>query len=107
MYAIRSYYAFALKNLMLPIAMADGVLVVAVADPFNTQGLEDLRQVRNLQIRPVLSSRGDIVKALSEFFGFRASVRAAESEMGQGIDLANLEQYFQMKGPQEISYNFV
>ncbi len=94
--------AFALKNLMLPIAMADGVLVVAVADPFNTQGLEDLRQVRNLQIKPVLSSRGDIVKALSEFFGFRASVRAAESEMGQGIDLSNLEQYFQLKGPQEI-----
>ena len=94
--------AFALKNLMLPIAMADGVLVVAVADPFNTQGLDDLRQVRNLQIKPVLASRSDIVKALSEFFGFRASVRAAESEMAQGIDLSNLEQYFQMKGPQEI-----
>jgi len=94
--------AFALKNLMLPVAMADGILVVAVADPFNTQGLDDLRQVRNLQIKPVLASRSDIVKALSEFFGFRASVRAAESEMAQGIDLSNLEQYFQMKGPQEI-----
>jgi general secretion pathway protein E len=94
--------AFALKNLLLPLAMADGVLVVAVADPFNTQGLDDLRQIRNLPIKPVLASRSDIVKALSEFFGFRASVRAAESEMGQGIDLSNLEQYFHMKGPQEI-----
>lgn len=82
--------AFALKNLMLPIAMADGILVVAMADPFNTQALDDLRQIRNLQVRPVLSSRSDIVKALGEFFGFRASVKAAESEMGQGTDLSNL-----------------
>ncbi|TLM68503.1 MAG: type II/IV secretion system protein [Deltaproteobacteria bacterium] len=94
--------AFALKNLMLPLAMAEGELIVAVADPFNTQGLDDLQRIRNLQVRPVLASRTDIVKALGEFFGFRASVQAAESEMGKGTDLSNLEQYFHMKGPHEI-----
>ncbi|NJC87438.1 MAG: type II/IV secretion system protein [Desulfuromonas sp.] len=94
--------AFAQKNLMLPVAVSEGNLIVAVADPFNTQGLDDLRRIRNLQVKPVLASRTDIVKALGEFFGFRASVQAAESEMGKGTDLSNLEQYFQMKGQHEI-----
>jgi general secretion pathway protein E len=94
--------AFALKNLILPIAMADGVITVAVADPFNTQPLDDLQRIRNLQVKPVLASRSDIIKALNEFFGFRASVLAAETEMVAGNDLSNLEQYFQMKGAHEI-----
>jgi general secretion pathway protein E len=94
--------AFALKNLILPVALADGVITVAVADPFNVQALDDLRQHRNLQVKPVLASRSDIAKALGEFFGFRASVKAAESEMGGGIDLSNLEQYFHLRGQHEI-----
>ena len=94
--------AFALKNQILPISLADGVITVAVADPFNTQVLDDLQRIRNLRVRPVLASHTDIAKALGEFFGFRASVLAAETEMGKGVDLSNLEQYFQMKGPQEI-----
>ena len=94
--------AFALKNLMVPIAEKDGVVVVAVAEPFNAQAVEDLRRARNIPVKQVIASRSDILKILREFFGFRASVQAAEGEVAGGTDLANLEQYVQMRGHQEI-----
>ncbi|OHB33153.1 MAG: type II secretion system protein E [Desulfuromonadaceae bacterium GWC2_58_13] len=94
--------AFAQKNLMVPVAESEGIVTVAVADPFNTEPIEDIKRARNIQIKRVLASRSDILKVLGEFFGFRASVIAAENEMGRGTELSNLEQYFQMRGQAEI-----
>jgi general secretion pathway protein E len=94
--------AFALKNLIVPIAERDGAIVFAQADPFNSQAIDDIRQARNIEIRQVLASRSDILKILREFFGFRASVMAAQSEVAPGADLSNLEQFVQMRGHGEI-----
>jgi len=94
--------AFALKNLIVPIAEKDGVIVYAQADPFNMQPVEDLRQARHIRTRQVLASRSDILKILREFFGFRASVMAAQDEVTAGADLANLEQFVQLRGHGEI-----
>jgi len=89
---------YALKHLLAPIAIEEeGTLVVAVADPYNDEAIESLVASRKLKIRRVLSSRSDINKILREFFGFRASVLAAESELEPGTDLGNLEQFFTMK----------
>ncbi|HZV83306.1 MAG TPA: GspE/PulE family protein [Geobacteraceae bacterium] len=94
--------AFALKNLIVPIAEREGNIVFAQADPFNTQAIDDLRQTRHIQIRQVLASRSDILKILREFFGFRASVMAAQSQVSDGANLANLEQFVQMREQGEI-----
>ena len=42
------------------------------------------------------------MKILEEFFGFQASVRAAQVEMGLSSELSNLEQLFKMRGRDEI-----
>ena len=55
--------------------------------------------------RSVLSSCTDIQKILREFYGFRASVLAAEAESSAVIDLGNLEQLFKMKGEHELEGN--
>lgn len=94
--------AFALKNLIVPIGMKDGSIIFAQADPFNTQALEDIQQIRHIQAVRVLASRSDILKILREFFGFRASVMAAQNEVKDGADLSNLEQFVQMRGHGEI-----
>ena len=91
--------AFALKNLMIPIDVKNGVIIMAVSDPSATEAIDELERTRRLKTERVLASRSDILKILGEFFGFRASVQAAESEMKQGTDISNLEQYFQMRGP--------
>jgi len=94
--------AFALKNLIVPIGEKDGAVIFAQADPFNSRAIEDIKQARNIQIRQVLASRSDILKILREFFGFRASVLAAQSEVPSGVDLSNLEQFVQMRAHGEI-----
>ena len=94
--------AFALKNLVVPINEQEGVVTIAVADPFNVRPIEDLQHALGIQIKRILASRSDIMKILEEFFGFQASVRAAQVEMGLGSELSNLEQLFKMRGRDEI-----
>lgn len=93
---------FALKNLIVAVAESDGVVTVAVADPFNDTIVNGLATARRLEIRRVLSSKSDILKILREFYGFRASVLAAEAEASSSVDLGNLEQFFKIKGQQEL-----
>jgi general secretion pathway protein E len=93
---------FAIKNLIVPIEGRGGEVTLAVADPFNDEVIEELRTLKKLDIKRVLSSRSDILKILREFFGFRASVLAAENETGTTVDLGNLEQYVKLKGHHEI-----
>ena len=94
--------AFALKNLVVPIDEKEGVVTIAVADPFNIRPIEDLQHALGIQIKRILASRSDILKILEEFFGFQASVRAAQVDMGLGSELSNLEQLFKMRGRDEV-----
>ncbi len=96
---------FSLKNLIVAVAEKGGILTVAVADPFNTAIINELAIARKLEIKRVLSSKKDILKILREFYGFRASVMAAEQESSTGADLGNLEQYFKLRGNQDIESN--
>ncbi|MBT1070983.1 GspE/PulE family protein [Pelotalea chapellei] len=93
---------FALRHLIVAIAETNGLITVAVADPFNKAIIDDLAEARRLEIRRVLSSKSDILKILREFYGFRASVMAAESESTAAVDLGNLEQFFKLKGRHEL-----
>ena len=94
--------AFALKNLVVPIDAKEGVVTIAVADPYNVRPIEDLQHAMCIRIKSILASRSDVLKILEEFFGFQASVKAAQSEMGLRSELTNLEQLFKMRGRDEI-----
>ncbi len=96
---------FALKNLIVAVAESGGVTTIAVADPFIDATIHELANARQLKVKCVLSSKSDILKILREFYGFRASVMAAEAESSTVVDLGNLEQLFKMKGGQEIENN--
>jgi len=96
---------FALKYLIVPVAAKAGELTIAVADPFNEVVLDELATAHRLQIQRVVSSCTDIQKILREFYGFRASVMAAEAEENAGVDLGNLEQFFKMRGEKELEGN--
>lgn len=93
---------FALKNLIVAVDESDGVVTVAVADPFNESIINGLATARRLEIRRVLSSKCDILKILREFYGFRASVVAAEAEASTTVDLGNLEQFFKIRDQHEV-----
>ena len=93
---------FAQRHLIVPVEEKDGVLTVAIADPFDMEGIENLRRTTKIKFKLVLASKSDILRIVREFYGFRHSMMAAQKEMGGGIDLSNLEQYVKLKGQGEI-----
>ncbi|UCH00414.1 MAG: type II/IV secretion system protein, partial [Deltaproteobacteria bacterium] len=89
--------SFAMKHLVLPIAVQDGLLTVATPNPHNIEVMEDISRVSQLKVKPVVSSKSDIIKLIDEFYGFRRSIVAAEEQFsGPTIDLGNLEQYVKL-----------
>jgi len=94
---------FAQKHVMVPIGKENETLIVALDNPSDLEGLDMIKRATSLEIRPVLSARTDIRKIITEFYGFRTSVSAAEAELRPAFDIGNLEQYVQMKA--EGSYD--
>jgi len=93
---------FARKHSVLPLEVSEGVLTVAVSSPDDTVLLDEIARATSMKIRPVLSSKTDIQKVVTEIYGFNTSVKAAEAQMTQGVDLGNLEQYVKLKKTDEI-----
>ncbi|MBA3013695.1 MAG: GspE/PulE family protein [Proteobacteria bacterium] len=95
---------FALKHLLLPFAIKNGVLDVAIYDPANIQLLQDIERANQIKIQPHLTTKSDIQKILGEFFGFQSSISAAETNLkGPEVDLGNLEQYVNISSSAEIA----
>lgn len=95
--------SFAMKHLVLPVAIEDGYMAVATPNPFNVEVMEDIARVSHMKVRPVVSTKTDILRLMNEFFGFKRSIAAAEHEFaGPSVDLGNLEQYVRLKSAEEL-----
>ncbi|KJR42058.1 Type II secretory pathway, ATPase PulE/Tfp pilus assembly pathway, ATPase PilB [Candidatus Magnetoovum chiemensis] len=94
--------AYAIRYMFVPIDEKRGIVTLAVADPFHTEGIENFATVKKLKIEIVLCSKSDILKIVREFFGFQTSILAAQAEMRPSVELGNLEQYVRLKGQKEI-----
>ncbi|OEU62592.1 MAG: type II secretion system protein E [Desulfobacterales bacterium PC51MH44] len=94
---------FAMKHLVLPIAIQNGYLTVATPNPFNMEVMEDLVRVTQLKVKTVVSSKTDIIKSIDEFFGFKRSIAMAEDMFATtSVDIGNLEQYVKLKSAEEL-----
>jgi type IV pilus assembly protein PilB len=59
----------ALRHLAIPISFdEDEILVVAMADPTNIFALDDIRMSTGHQVRPVVSTKGDIEDAIRTYY---------------------------------------
>jgi general secretion pathway protein E len=96
--------SFALKHLLLPFAVKNGVLEVAINEPENRILLEDIERANQIKVRAHLSTKSDLKKILAEFFGFKSSISAAETHLGGPmVDLSNLEQLVKISSSKEIT----
>src|SRR5437868_5306382 len=94
---------FARKHKMIPVAVRDGKLMVAVVNPFDNVAVDTYHQMVKQDIELVVASESDVMGVITEQYGFRASVTKAERDLGRGaIDLSNLEQYVKLKSGAEI-----
>ena len=99
-------HSFAMKHMVLPVAVEGGRLIVATPNPFNMEVMEDIAQVCHMEVKPVVSPKNDIVKLINEFFGFKRSIAAAENQVaGPSVDLGNLEQYVRLTSGDELPSN--
>jgi general secretion pathway protein E len=94
---------FARKHRMVPIAVRDGKLIVAMVNPFDTVAIDSYRQMAQQEIELVVASESDVMGVINEQYGFRASVTKAARDLSRGaIDLSNLEQYVKLKSGSDI-----
>ena len=96
--------SFALNHLLLPFAIKNGILEVALCDPDKQEVLADIERANQVTVKPYLTTRSDILKILAEFFGFQTSISAAESHLANPLaDFGNLEQYVRISSSSEIA----
>ena len=93
---------FARKHAVLPIERNNGALVVATANPFDRELLENLRGLVGSDVEPVLSAPSDIHRAIAEVYGFRQQIRDAHVQLqdaaAPAADVTNLEQFVNLSG---------
>ena len=55
------------RHTALPIALADGVLKVAMSNPGNVVAVDDFRTISRLQVVPVVAAHDDVLAAIDRF----------------------------------------
>jgi type IV pilus assembly protein PilB len=80
---------FAVKNIVLPLSRSLNSLTVVMFDPLDLILIDNLKKITGCEINPVVSTKTDILKAISVFYGkeqvFRDAIHAAGEGRGDGI----------------------
>ncbi|MBI5196157.1 MAG: type II/IV secretion system protein [Nitrospirae bacterium] len=93
---------YAVKHLLLPVKLSGNTLTVATSNPFERDGIDGIKQSKGYDIDVVVSTKSDILRIITEFYGFKSSIAAAHGELSSQIDLGNLEQYVKLKSVSDL-----
>jgi len=84
----------------VPLFKKGKVLTLAMADPLNVFAIDDIQQATGMEIQPVVSTEGDVLKAIDRYYSvtstMQEAVREADvqgfgtAEVGQIIDLQRI-----------------
>src|SRR5690625_226542 len=59
--------AFARRHTVLPIAVQDGELLVATADPGNVMAMDEIKYAAKMGVRPIVATRNDLLAAINRY----------------------------------------
>lgn len=93
---------FARRHGALVIAADERTVTVAVANPLDHSLVEALEAHVRRQPRLVVAAPTEIQRLITDFYGFRGAVDAAEQQATGGVDIGNLERYVKLKRVEEI-----
>jgi general secretion pathway protein E len=93
---------FARRHGALIIAADDRTVTVAVADPLDHSLVEALETHVRRQPKLVVAAPGEIQRLITDFYGFRGAVDAAEQQATTGVDIGNLERFVKLNRVEEI-----
>ncbi len=93
---------YAIRHLIVPIALSDRMLTIASADPFDNEAVDWIERVLGYKVEVVVTTKEDIIKIITEFYGFKSAITSANKEIDTMTDLGNLEQYVKLKSITEL-----
>ncbi|GEM_PF-33874 len=116
-YSVAPYFArlvpeqFARSNRVVPLVQRGDVLVVAMADPSDSETVLALRKITSRNIWPVLSSQGEIDATIDRVFSLDGATQAWKTAAGAMVDTGVLtshqrswiEQQGAPASPEEVS----
>ena len=97
---------FARRNLVLPLGLENGHLMVGVRHPYYQTVLADVRRVVSYPTSPIIVPGNQIKKLIEDIYVFHGSVTGAEGLYSAGnsiFDINNLEQFVKLKSSTEIA----
>jgi len=77
-------------NRVLPLYKKDNTIVMAMANPFRMDVIDQLSSITSNEIVPVVSSAKSIDDIISDLFGFKKSIKAAANDRSKDM-INNLE----------------
>lgn len=94
---------FARRHVCLPLSRGEnGRVLFAVDNPFDIELQESLRTLSPQGVDLLLSAKTDILRIITDLYGFRRAVSAAEAQISSDTDLGNLEQLVQLTSREDI-----
>lgn len=79
------------RRQVMPISREDNVLVVAIFNPYDMYGLDEISSISRLEVRPVLSGQKEIARLIKAHFGVGGeTVSALVQERGDNNDQVEL-----------------
>lgn len=93
---------YAIKYQVVPIGLSGNSLTLVTSNPFEREGVEGIEQSKGYDIDLAITTKSDLMKIITEFYGFKSSVAAAQDNMSSQIDLGNLEQLVKLKSISEL-----
>lgn len=72
---------FARKHLIVPVSTSESMLFVAMINPMDVEALEAMRSLTKLQVRPVISTKHTILKAIAHCYGATKSADTSEQHL--------------------------
>lgn len=70
--------SLARKHLLIPVEKQGNQLVVAMADPMDLFAIDDVKFSTNMDIKPVIASKSDIINAIDKYYGKESAEKAVE-----------------------------
>ncbi len=93
---------FAQRHVCLPLERRGMRLVMAIDNPYDLTLLHTLRDFTQHEIEQVVASKSDILKSITEIYGFKNAVKSANAELARGPDIGNLEQLVQLSNVNDL-----
>jgi len=96
---------YAIRHQIVPIAFSDNTLTIATADPYEMEPIDRIAMITGYKVEVVITTKADIIKTITEFYGFKSAITLAQKEIDTKTDLGNLEQYVKLKSISELEAN--